>query len=207
MANLAPILEHTKALEGGWAIDQGGRTMYGITEAVLIEYQKSTGKLAGVNIRALTWPQAAEIYRARYWSKINGDAIKSQNLAAALFDYAVNSGPGKAVKDLQRVLKSLGYYSGALDGGFGPVTLAAANKAGERVVPLLMAARKSFMQELAKKDPAKYGDDLKGWMNRLERLQGFFKVAAVRTGGGLLALSLVGAAAFLIYKKGKYGNG
>lgn len=198
MANFAPILEHTRILEGGWTIDQGGKTMYGVTEATLKEYQKSTGRLAGVSIRALTWPQASEIYRARFWNPIKGDLIRSQNLAAAVFDYAVNSGPGKAVKDLQRVLKTLGYYSGAIDGGLGPVTLQAANNAGERAVAPLMSIRLQFMKDLAKADPAKYGDDLQGWKNRLSRLQGFF-VKAARPAGAGLVLAL-GAAAYLYYK-------
>ena len=199
MASFAPILEHTKTLEGGYTVDQGGRTMWGITEAVLKEYQKTTGKFQGVTIRALTWPQAGEIYRARYWAPIKGDLLQSQNLAAALFDYSVNSGVGQAVKDLQRVLKGLGYYAGEIDGGFGPATLAAAQKGGERAVSLLMARRRSLMEYLAKKDPARHGASLKGWLKRLERLQGFFNVAARPAGAGfVLAL---GAAAFFYWRK------
>lgn len=173
--------------------------MWGITEAVLRDFQRATGKFPGVDVRALTWPQAGEIYRARYWMPIKGDALNSQNLAAALFDYAVNSGPGQAVKDLQRVLKGLGYYAGEIDGGFGPVTLAAAQKAGDRAVSLLMARRRAFMEYLAKKDPARHAASLKGWFNRLDRLQSFFNVAARPAGAGfVLAL---GVAAFLLYRK------
>lgn len=197
MANFAPILEHTRILEGGWTIDQGGKTMFGITESTLKDYQAKTGRLSGVSIRNLTWPQASEIYKANYWTPIKGDLIRSQNLASAVFDYAVNSGVGKASMDLQRVLKALGYKV-EIDGGIGPQTLKYANAAGERAVAPLMAMRKAFMESLAKKDPVKYGDDLKGWMNRLNRLQGFFVKAARPAGAGLVLAA--GAAAYLYYK-------
>lgn len=62
---------------------------------------------------------AGQSYRKTYWVPIQGDAIADEALAAAIYDYAVNSGVATAVKALQGIL---GLFQ---DGGLGPHTLAA----------------------------------------------------------------------------------
>lgn len=73
-------------------------------------------------IRTLTRHEAEEIYRDWYWDKIRGDDLP-EPVAIAVFDAAVNQGPRRAIKFLQR---ALGIRA---DGIVGPVTIGAASKA------------------------------------------------------------------------------
>jgi lysozyme family protein len=112
-ACLAVVLKH----EGGWVMhpaDPGGMTMLGITQRTLSEWlgRPATEK----EIRALTPEAVAPIYRKRYWQAIRGDDLPP-GLDLAVFDLAVNSGPGRAAKMLQAVLGV------DPDGVIGPKTL------------------------------------------------------------------------------------
>ncbi len=51
-------------------------------------------------MRALSRAEAGAIYRARYWDAVTGDDLPS-GLDLAAFDYAVNSGPARAVRTIQ----------------------------------------------------------------------------------------------------------
>jgi len=109
--------------EGGFVnhpSDPGGMTCCGVTKAV---WDAHTGKDASeADMRALT-PQAVQpIYKARYWDAIHGDALP-HGVDYCLFDCAVNSGPGRAVKLAQYVLHQ------KVDGSLGRKTLAAINAA------------------------------------------------------------------------------
>jgi lysozyme family protein len=53
-------------------------------------------------VRALTEAEARDIYRAKYFRGLDG--VTDPRLLEFLFDYAVNSGPGRAVKCLMTVL-------------------------------------------------------------------------------------------------------
>lgn len=105
--------------EGGFVNhpkDPGGMTNLGVTKAV---WEAHTGKPATeADMRALT-PQAVQpIYKARYWDAVRGDDLP-HGLDYCLFDCAVNSGPGRAVKLLQYVLHL------KVDGVIGKNTMAA----------------------------------------------------------------------------------
>jgi lysozyme family protein len=105
--------------EGGFVNhpkDPGGMTNLGVTKAV---WDAHTGKPATeADMRALT-PQAVQpVYKARYWDAVCGDDLP-HGLDYCLFDCAVNSGPGRAVKLLQYVLHL------KVDGVIGKNTMAA----------------------------------------------------------------------------------
>ena len=109
--------------EGGFVShpsDPGGMTNLGVTKAV---WDAHTGKDASeADMRALT-PQAVQpVYKARYWDAIHGDDLP-HGVDYCLFDCAVNSGPGRAVKLAQYVLHQ------KVDGSLGKNTLAAINAA------------------------------------------------------------------------------
>lgn len=79
--------------EGGDAISErddrrGGIAKYGI----------NSNANPGVDIRNLTREEAREIYRRNYWEPLGLDAVAQNNpaLAYAVFDTAINMGPGKA---------------------------------------------------------------------------------------------------------------
>jgi len=69
-------------------------------------------------MRALTPEAVQPVYKARYWDAIRGDALP-QGVDYCLFDCAVNSGPGRAIKLAQYVLHQ------KVDGSLGPKTMAA----------------------------------------------------------------------------------
>jgi hypothetical protein len=115
----AACLEEVLWHEGGYADnprDPGGATNLGITIATLGEWRGRA--VTKADVKALTREEAAAIYRARYWKRVRGDALPA-GLDLAVFDFAVNSGPARAVKALQRELGV------AQDGLVGPVTLGA----------------------------------------------------------------------------------
>ena len=98
-ACLVQILRH----EGGFAdhpADPGGATNLGITRAVLAEWRGRP--VSRDDVRSLTRSEAAAIYRRRYWDAIDGDSLPA-GVDLASFDYAVNSGPVRALRALQSV--------------------------------------------------------------------------------------------------------
>jgi lysozyme family protein len=129
------LLKH----EGGFsdhAADPGGRTRYGITEAV--------ARQAGYSgdMRQLPLDLAKRIYRDRYWNAVRADELP-QGIRHTVFDAAVNSGPRQAVLWLQRAVGV------ADDGILGPKTLAAAHALNaDALRSKLLAQRLRFMAGL-----------------------------------------------------------
>lgn len=89
----------TAKWEGGWSdhkADPGGKTMYGITEAVFHAWLKAQG-LALRPVRSITMAEALAIYREQYWI-----ACGAPNLAPgvdlATYDASVNSGVSRGRK-------------------------------------------------------------------------------------------------------------
>jgi len=156
---LAKMLAH----EGGYVNhpqDPGGRTNLGVTQRVWEEWVGH--EVDEKQMRALTPETVAPLYKRKYW-----DAVRADELVAGVdycvFDVAVNSGPGRAVKFLQ---SSVGVTA---DGGFGPATMAAVEKAEEdpaRLVELYCAKRLEFLQSL--KTFETFG---KGWSRRVAEVK------------------------------------
>lgn len=109
--------------EGGFVnhpSDPGGMTCLGITKAV---WDVHTGRdCSEADMRALTPEGVTPLYRMRYWDAIKGDALP-RGVDYCLFDCAVNSGPGRAVKLAQYVLHL------KVDGALGRNTLEAIREA------------------------------------------------------------------------------
>ncbi len=100
----AESIRRLLASEGGYVnhpSDPGGPTNFGITLGDYRRYVKADATAA--DVRAMKIGEAKAIYRAKYW-----DAMRSDDLLPGVdycvFDYAVNSGTGRAPKVLQRVL-------------------------------------------------------------------------------------------------------
>lgn len=119
--------------EGGYvnaATDRGGPTKYGITIATLSRF---LGYQATIDdVKNLTLATAEEIYRRFYWPMAGCDQLPA-GLDYAVFNTAVMSGPGRAVKLLQLVLQDRGVYDGPIDGDFGPGTMTGVNQYGSVV--------------------------------------------------------------------------
>lgn len=154
---LAEVLRH----EGGYVDhpdDPGGATNLGITHATLAAWRGAA--VTREDVRALTRAEAAAIYETRYWNAVRGDDLPG-GLDLAVFDFAVNAGPSRAVRTLQAVLGV------AVDGRFGPATLGAAVSANAAdMIISLCAARLRFLAGLST-FPV-FG---KGWTRRVREVE------------------------------------
>ena len=114
--------------EGGFVnhpSDPGGMTNLGVTKAIWEAHKGAS--VTEADMRALTPEAVQPIYKARYWDTIQGDALP-YGLDYCIFDCAVNSGPGRAIKLLQYVLYT------KVDGVLGKHTLASV----QRVDPMVL---------------------------------------------------------------------
>jgi lysozyme family protein len=162
-SNFELCLKKMLAHEGGYVNhpqDPGGMTNLGVTKRVWEEWVGH--EVDEKQMRALTPETVAPLYKRKYW-----DAVRADELVAGVdycvFDVAVNSGPGRAIKFLQ---SSVGTTP---DGGFGPATLAAVKKAEEdpaRLIELYCAKRLEFLQSL--KTFETFG---KGWSRRVAEVK------------------------------------
>ncbi|WP_282235651.1 glycoside hydrolase family 108 protein [Salinicola endophyticus] len=155
--------------------DRGGPTRYGITEAVA----RADGYTGDMRDFPLAW--AIRIYERRYWDSLALDSIQpvSETLVSYLFDYGVNSGPGRSGLELQMTLNALNdqqrlYPDVAEDGAVGSQTLAALDgyrraRGAEGVTVLAEAingCRIAFCRELTRKRPTQEAFAY-GWFRRV----------------------------------------
>lgn len=142
--------------EGGYsdhADDPGGKTNYGITEAVA----RAAG-YAGP-MRDLPLAVAKGIYRTSYWDAVQADMLPPA-VRYAVFDAAVNSGVRQAVRWLQRAVKVKD------DGVLGPQTMLAARMANpEALLRRILSQRLAFMAGLP--TWTSFG---RGWARRIATL-------------------------------------
>lgn len=147
--------------EGGYVDnpkDPGGATNLGCTKAV---WEAWIGRTATKDeIKALKPADVMPLYRKKYWDAVKGDELP-KGVDYAVFDLAINSGPGKAVKTLQRAVGT------NPDGAIGPATLAAVHARSPReLATLICEARLAFLQSLPTYDT--FG---KGWSRRVSEVE------------------------------------
>ncbi len=161
--------------------DPGGATNMGITLATLRAWRNAPVSVD--DVRHLGRAEALEIFRAKYWNKIDGDELPLA-IAQVCYDAAVLSGPGRAVRQLQQALNGLG-RNVEVDGDMGPLTISACRISDERQLAAGLAdIRESYLRGLGLFH--KYG---KGWMNRLNDVR---KRAMAMVGVVAAAPSIVG---------------
>lgn len=89
--------------EGGYVNDKrdpGGMTNLGVTKRVWDDY---TGRRATeAEMRALTPEKVKPLYKKNYWDRVAGDELPS-GIDFAIYDFAVNSGPSRAIRTAQRI--------------------------------------------------------------------------------------------------------
>jgi lysozyme family protein len=113
-------------------------------------------------MRALTPETVAPLYKRKYWDAVRGDELVS-GVDYCVFDVAVNSGPGRAIKFLQSCIGV------TADGGFGPRTMAAVKEAESdptALIEMYSAKRLEFLQSL--KTFETFG---KGWSRRVAEVK------------------------------------
>ncbi len=126
--NFDESLKFVLKYEGGYSnhpSDPGGPTNLGVTlgEAKRLGLDiDHDGDVDVTDIKLLKPADAGKVFKNGYWDVCQCDQLPS-GLDVVVFDYAVNSGPAKAGKDLQRVLGGL-----TVDGVIGRNTLNAATQ-------------------------------------------------------------------------------
>ncbi|MER9336810.1 hypothetical protein NKJ06_22890 [Mesorhizobium sp. M0293] len=159
--NFARALALVLKSEGLWSdnpADPGGATMKGVTLANFRRYVKADATKA--DLRRISDDQVATVLRRFYWDTVLGAELPD-GVDHAVFDFAVNSGPGRAAKYLQAAVGVV------QDGRIGPATLAAvkARPAGV-VIDALCDARLAFLKRLP--TWATFG---RGWSDRVRSVR------------------------------------
>lgn len=138
--------------------DPGGMTNHGVTKTAWEEWvgHPVTEKV----MRELTAQAVAPMYRRKYWNAAHCDDLPS-GVDYIVFDTAVNSGPGRAIKFLQ------GCVGVDMDGALGPKTLNAIRAADtQQLIEDYAKRRLSFLQDLPH-----WGTFGRGWSRRVAEVQ------------------------------------
>jgi lysozyme family protein len=99
-----PIILHFEGGRSNDPADPGGRTNKGITQRTYDAYRARLRKPHN-DVYAIADAEVADCYRRDYWDAVNGDALPpGEDLA--IFDFAVNSGPARAVRVREMASKS-----------------------------------------------------------------------------------------------------
>lgn len=165
---LAHVLRH----EGGYVdhpADPGGATNMGITHKTLARWRQVSPwwDLPKQAVRDLDHGEAGQIYRALYWNACRAGNLPP-GLDLAVFDFAVNSGPDRAIRSLQAALGV------AVDGQVGPLTLAAVGRADTaQQINALCDRRLGFLKALS--NYAIFG---RGWTRRIAAVRAAALAAA-----------------------------
>ncbi len=151
------LIDHEKGFQdeyndrGNWTSGVVGKgelkgTKYGITAMTYPH----------LDIRNLSLEDAKDIYKRDWWDAMCCDDIDPE-LAFQMFDGAVNSGRGNAVRWLQRALGV------ADDGDMGPVTVVTLNKEDPKNVILLYnVERLEFLAKIST-----FNHNGRGWVRRV----------------------------------------
>ena len=156
---LKMLLKH----EGGFvndSRDNGGMTNLGVTIRVWEEWVGHP--VSEKEMRNLTPLMVAPLYKRKYWDACHADELVS-GVDYVVFDCAVNSGVGRAIKIFQNCVGA------TPDGGYGSITSALVKKESSnpaRLIELFCAKRLEFLSQL-KSFPV-FG---KGWSRRVAEVK------------------------------------
>ena len=157
-SNFDRALSLTLRYEGGYVNhpkDPGGATNKGVTQKVYDRWREKAGKEPR-DVRQITDAEVHDIYKLQYWDAVYGDRLPA-GLDAAVFDFAVNSGPTRAVQELQRVLGL------RTDGSMGAVTLEACMRRDPiDLIETYCDARMAFVRKLST-----FSTFGRGWTRRI----------------------------------------
>ena len=153
--SLMHLLKH----EGGWVdhpSDPGGETNMGVTKHIWEAWVGHPVK----TMKTLTQEDVRPLYKKKYWDVAKCDDLPN-GVNYAVFDAAVNSGPGRAAKWLQ---EAVGAFP---DGAIGPKTLATVKAMSPAdVINAMCDTRQKFLEDL---QPFKiFG---KGWTRRVAEVR------------------------------------
>jgi lysozyme family protein len=156
--------------EGGYCVDDGGPTKWGIVRADLAAFRGvPIDQITAQDIKNLSADDASKIYQKQYWTPMRLMAIEDTGVATAIFDIGVNRGIEVGAKYAQKAANLLGHPL-YVDGVIGPQTLQAINA----------CVASDFIRYIEAMDVAGYLAILRahpedkiyerGWMARAKRL-------------------------------------
>lgn len=156
--------------EGGFVDnehDMGGVTNFGLSMRFLKSFYPEID-ITYKWIKNLTFNKAYDIYKSAWWNAYNYGKINNRNVAAKILDMAVNIGPTKAGKIVQKALNDCTELELIVDGILGSKSMASLNN--EKV------DKDQLMKNIIKQLIYYYIDIvintpsqlvfLKGWINR-----------------------------------------
>lgn len=150
---LKMILKH----EGGWSnhkSDPGGMTNLGVTKKVWEEWVKHP--VDEKAMRALTPELVSPMYKKKYWDAVKGDELPD-GLDYLMFDFAINAGPGRAIKTMQKAIGT------TPDGAIGPKTMQSLKEMNPaQLIEKFSTEKESFYRSLPTFQT--FG---KGWLRRV----------------------------------------
>lgn len=159
--NFDNALKSVLISEGGFinlASDPGGMTNLGCTKAVWESWVKHP--VSEQDMRNLKPSDVAPLYKQKYWDRVSGNDLPT-GLDYAVFDAAINSGPGRASKWLQETLNV------KADGVIGPMTIKAVKASDTlRLIAQFNDTRLRFLEELPTWKT--FG---RGWSKRVSEVQ------------------------------------
>ena len=160
--NFEKSLDFLLESEGGFVNnpkDPGGMTNLGVTAATWAQYKgrATTEK----EMRNLKKSDVTPLYEKKYWDACKCDDLPS-GIDYLVFDFAVNAGPGRAIKTLQ---KAIGVPE---DGAIGPVTLQNIDVMEKsELITRFSDAKKEFYESLPT-----FPTFGKGWLARINTVRG-----------------------------------
>jgi lysozyme family protein len=163
-------LHFTLSVEGGISRDPhdpgnagGFATAYGVTQKTYDYWRQKKG-FSTQNVMKITWCELESLYYEEYFLPSRSHLLPPK-LAIALFDTAVHTGPGRAVKLLQKALRV------PADGKLGSMTLRATrNQPVPKLLNRFLKERVAFYELLSREKPL-LERFLQGWCNRIQLLQ------------------------------------
>ena len=163
MTYLELAIAFTLKAEGKFVIDDGGPTMFGVTQHVYYAHRIANHELT----RSVELIEPIEVHAImfyEYWLPAHCDSMP-EKLAIAMFDWSYNHGATGAIVTLQTCLGV------ANDGIWGPITATAIPRAATGLVARFLDARRAWYQAAAFENEEKYGKYLRGWLIRVTQLE------------------------------------
>ena len=179
--NFQKSLGYTLQFEGGWsknAADPGGATMKGVTLATYTSFCAQCGKDAPSDgdLHDISDEDLSTLYYNNFWKKVGADQLAG-GVDAVVWDWGVNSGPGRPIKAMQTLVAH------HVDGKLTPELIAAMNALpAEVAIERLSSARKQFFYDIVNHRPAS-NVFLKGWLSRVAKLEVLAHEMAGHDGG------------------------
>ena len=163
--NFRQSLLHVLKHEGGYVNhprDPGGATNKGVIQRTYNGYLRRKGRTLQ-SVRFITDGEVADIYKTQYWDAVSGDELPS-GVDYCIFDGAVNSGPSRSIKWLQRAIGA------GADGVIGNETLGKIlTVAPKTIINRVCDDRLGFMQRIKdKKGRRAWLTFGRGWSRRVK---------------------------------------